>query len=172
MCSVRRTSVYQFCCCCIECRRWQNVNVLIFRLKNHKTNYKLTLLPRRLVCFLNLVMCFAVSPWYPHIHTCELWMWAHNGPRRNVTTRETFATNGKDNRNICGRASSRDGGVAETHSRCKFHFSLVKTKKEAIKDFITFSSSWLECLCVRIWRRCWIDRILNFHQGNIRSFPF
>lgn len=48
-------------------------------LKNHKTNYKLTLLLRWLVCFLNLVMCFAVSPC---VCVCELWMWADNGPER------------------------------------------------------------------------------------------
>lgn len=80
-------------------------------LENHKTNYKLTLLLRWLVCFLNLVMRFAV---YLALYFCELW--AHDGPERMWPARETFATNGKDKREIfvdnkgASRASSRNGG--------------------------------------------------------------
>lgn len=73
------------------------------------------------------------------------------GQRENVAIREMFTTNGKDKRNICEqRGIARlleTATLAETYSRCRFHFNLVKTKKETIECFITFSSSPLMCVC-------------------------
>lgn len=108
-------------------------------LKNHKTNYKLTLLLRWLVCFLNLVMRFAVSPCtLAYMRTVSVSaQWA----RENVAARETFATNGKDKRNICGQrgiARRPETAAAETYSSFSSIFS--ETRKEAIEGFIEFGS--------------------------------
>lgn len=40
-------------------RKMWTFQYFVWDLRNHKTNYKLTLLPRRLFRFLNLLMCFA-----------------------------------------------------------------------------------------------------------------